>query len=185
MIFYCSSVCDSISHKSTRISNSISGKTTIEIAQKVVKQFVKRLKYFHNIDAKFTPSAITALAGYFNETEGGRGMRRAFDELFRMPAANMIVDKNLHEGDTLVISADPNTNKVNLAATQAVHIETAEQTLKQNPNAGLETMKETMLENAEADANVRAARAASAALVKEVFDPKWIVEEDVVRLIRK
>jgi len=165
--------------------NAITKETGIKIAQKTVKQFVTRLKYFYNVDIKFSPEAVTSLIGYFNEAEGGRGLRRAFDEMFRMPIASMIIKKDIHEGDTVVVSVDPNSNSIDILPTKAGQLAAAEQAIKQDPNLEASIMKQRLEESAGMDPETRDARAATASLVEGIFKPEWQVKETVFRYLKK
>lgn len=164
------------------VFNNLSEADAVRIAQKSMRQFLKRMEYFYDITVRFSPEAVTQLVGYFNENEGGRSMRRAFDNIFRTPIARLVFDQKLSPGDTLLVSADPNKGLEFIQTNQA----TVDAALTHTTGevAPLNDLKTAIKQRRKGNAKLLAARAATGELVDKIFDAKYLISERAFRWIK-
>lgn len=155
----------------------------IKIVQKTMKQFMWRMKEFYDIKVKFSNDLITKLVASIDETQGGRNARRNFDKFIRAPLARMIVDKKVAEGDTLAIGLNDNDNLMVIDAAPEQLSDAEEKTKSNTPE--LTDLKDRLLIARGKNLKERAARSATAEMVKKIFDPEWLISDRAFGFLRK
>jgi ATP-dependent Clp protease ATP-binding subunit ClpB len=159
------------------VFNSLTQEDAVKIAQKTVRQLVKRMSYFYDVSLRFSADAMTELLTYFNQEEGGRSMRHAFDDLFRAPVARQVFDSKVKRGEVLVAGIGDNHQIEFKTSTSAAVAAAEKATTLKTPE--LTNLKDKLVANrkTEGTPELRQARAATGVLVKKVFDPQFLVSD--------
>lgn len=163
------------------VFNQLQPDVVMKITQKSVKDVIRRMAFFHNVEVRLTPKSMAALAGMYNGTEGARSMRRAIDRMIRMPLAEGIIgqqtEQKINSGDSVVIDVGDDgkfVHKVNTAAELA--------TALQSENSSSPAADEM---RARIDARKRPAFAATMELVRRVVSPEIIIPEHAFGRFRR
>jgi DNA polymerase III delta prime subunit len=82
--------------------NDLDDSIALKIFKKNLKNLMDRLKYIYEIDLKFTQDAFDRITKRFKNEEGGRSMRRVVMDLLAGPIAEMLDEKRVAIGETLV-----------------------------------------------------------------------------------